>query len=442
MYCGSCGQVVTRTDKFCQACGEAVEWGPERTQTITPRKMDFNTKKLAAKINTPLKKMFVALGLLLVLFFLSIPVYNSLNSPENLVKDVQTAIEKQDGAKLESLLETTGGEKLTPAALQLFMDYYGQNPGLEQYVEASGYYTHETFLGYKYYSLAVPTDVVSVQTIEGVILEVAGSEELIVATGGMQDLGSFAAGIPVSVAATYQTNWGDVTEEKRIEPGNPTEFEFADAVYYYLDVDYLPPGLPVLINGQDSGQVIWDDYYGRDMKIGPLPPNQEYVFTATSAEPFGDFVYYNSSAEFSPGSTITLIADLDASYQILQDVAEVIHRFNAAIVNPLESAADYMAPSAYSNPADFDQYQYLNMILHGETVLLDTIDGQSVMKVSDTEWFDLGFGPEKASWRYTMMWNDELKKWQVYSWNELYYEPLVDGTYDIELTNEYADDLE
>lgn len=186
MYCESCGQPVKPTDKFCRICGSPVTGGTsassetaagaESVRRTVVSKAPLTIKNLSAKINTPAKKTAVAVGLIVILFLLSVPVYNSFNDADKTLNKIITAVEKQDIGTLSGLVKTQTGRDLSPEAVKAFAVYYSQN--LSDLIDKSQVSTDksskyrldkQTFIGYGSYKLKVPTRDLQVSSIKGAV---------------------------------------------------------------------------------------------------------------------------------------------------------------------------------------------------------------------------------------------------------------------------------
>jgi len=379
------------------------------------------------------KKIFLLIIVLIVVAFLvSIPIYNSAHNPQKQITNILTAIKGQDSTKISGLIIDQNGAPLTSnAATALVLHYIKHLDQFENNIGVLGTLPagssvaqlekHST-AGYTSFTIKVLTDKVLVSALKGTYFQVGDSIDVVQSTGDpAQELGSFMKGIPVTVAATYKTDWGNVTQSKDVIPGSGSIiFDFND-YYYKIDTSFTGKGNPILVNGKDSGKVTSGET--DPVLIGPLPSNQEYIFSLKSKEPYGDFAFSASSKDKKNGNTLIMSSDIKANISIINTVSQTIDKFNTLrIMNGdykslLFPETAEMQGFAVSRPAD----SYSKLVLMSSsllpTSLKDTNHHQgvyvTVLETYDTKVYIRDF---LNSYRktYFLIW-DDTKQWKIYN---------------------------
>lgn len=347
MFCHKCGQEIKPGQKFCQKCGT----------DVTSHSYEGGAVKQATQLGKPNQGLLIGLSCLViavVLFVISIPVYNSLNSPEKLVDRLVSATKNKDASAESKILEYNDGTPLSQDALDTFNQYYSQHANelksaLKDIRIASSSNNfaidESSFIGYKNYKIDVPVTTIKATILKGAILKIGAGKTPIPGTGSSQNIGKFVSTVPVHFVLAYKGNWGDVSEAKDLLPVSTMTFDFSNQYYYTINTYGIADGLPILIGGKDSGHKTGEN--DQQTVLGPIPTDKDIKFSVVTQEAFGSFTLSGSSKDSeSKANFIDLRPDPTANKEIFSAIAKDLDGFMTSYSNKQLSFKTYLFPGS------------------------------------------------------------------------------------------------
>lgn len=358
------------------------------------------------------RKPILILVPLLLVYFISIPLYNSTQSPRKTTENFMAAVQHNNANALRSMMVSTNQQPLTSVAAQAYILYYQKHlDELQNILESLNgnpvlYDSNisldkKSTLGYISYKVRVNTAHLMGSAPKGSLFTVNQNKQTTNATGNPQDLGVFVTGVPLNITATDKTPWGDVVETKQFVPGSGTSTFAFSKDKLTISSSGLVTGAEINIDGKDSGQKVGQG----DVVLGPLPQGKVYSVSTLVKEPFGD-IAFAASSEINPSSYynngLKLIADQESNKPVLESIAHFLFQRGT------QGAVTNQKLTVYAKT--------LQMIQDGNGIGIQIQTSENDIRHDFS-----GDHPETNWWIYTLGWDKSSSTWKIGNAEQPFY---------------------